>query len=307
MRAAHHSSGKTDVEHELEHTARGPVYRVLAALAQTCLVIAGVQLVTLISIFGWLVWGRYVLNDTPTWVEQLALLLVVWITFLGAAAGVWNKSHLSIDFVREMMPDPEFYRECIEKSFADLMKAQPTKKGSTKAPAKKPAAKKKAAPKKAAAPKKEAAPVKAAAKPAAAAAPKAEVKEEKAEAAPAVDPAVAAKAAADAKVAAEAKAAADAEAAAKAKADAEAKAKADAEAKAKADADAAAKANADAVAKREAEEQAIRDKRAAERYEMMAKQAVASKDEAVSMTAASVQKDQNEKILASLDRIHKRV
>jgi TRAP-type C4-dicarboxylate transport system permease small subunit len=106
MRAAHHSSGKTDVEHELEHTARGPVYRVLAALAQTCLVIAGVQLVTLISIFGWLVWGRYVLNDTPTWVEQLALLLVVWITFLGAAAGVWNKSHLSIDFVREMMPDP---------------------------------------------------------------------------------------------------------------------------------------------------------------------------------------------------------
>ena len=106
MRAAHHSSGKTDVEHELEHTARGPVYRVLAALAQTCLVIAGVQLVTLISIFGWLVWGRYVLNDTPTWVEQLALLLVVWITFLGAAAGVWNKSHLSIDFVREMMSDP---------------------------------------------------------------------------------------------------------------------------------------------------------------------------------------------------------
>ena len=77
MRAAHYSSGKTDVEHELEHTARGPVYRVLAALAQTCLVIAGVQLVTLISIFGWLVWGRYVLNDTPTWVEQLALLLVM--------------------------------------------------------------------------------------------------------------------------------------------------------------------------------------------------------------------------------------
>jgi acetyl-CoA decarbonylase/synthase complex subunit delta len=141
----------------------------------------------------------------------------------------------------------------------------------------------------------------------AAAAPKAEVKEEKAEAAPAVDPAVAAKAAAEATAAAEAKAAADAEATAKAKADAEAKASADAEAKAKADAEASAKADADAVAKREAEEQAIRDKRAAERDEMMAKHASASKDGAVSMTAAAVQKDQNEKILQDLDRIHKRV
>ncbi|VAV90311.1 hypothetical protein MNBD_ALPHA04-1121, partial [hydrothermal vent metagenome] len=40
---------------------------------------------------------------------------------------------------REIMPDPQFYRECIEKSFAELMKANPTKKAG---------AKKKAAPKK---------------------------------------------------------------------------------------------------------------------------------------------------------------
>ncbi|MBT9384390.1 TRAP transporter small permease [Pseudooceanicola sp. CBS1P-1] len=83
---------------------RGPVFRVLDLLARACMLVAGVQLVTLIAIFGWLVFGRYVLNDTPTWVEQAALVLVVWITFLGGAAGVWNKAHLSIDFVREMMP-----------------------------------------------------------------------------------------------------------------------------------------------------------------------------------------------------------
>lgn len=47
---------------------------------------------------------------------------------------------------REIMPDPEFYRECIEQSFEDLMKAQPTEKAETKKPAaKKPAAKRKAA------------------------------------------------------------------------------------------------------------------------------------------------------------------
>ncbi|NIZ11326.1 TRAP transporter small permease [Pseudooceanicola sp. HF7] len=83
---------------------KGQVYRVLDLLSRACMIVAGVQLVGLIAIFGWLVFGRYVLNDTPTWVEQAALLLVVWVTFLGGAAGVWNKAHLSMDFVREMMP-----------------------------------------------------------------------------------------------------------------------------------------------------------------------------------------------------------
>ncbi|GGE45801.1 ABC transporter permease [Primorskyibacter flagellatus] len=83
---------------------RDPVYRLLDLMARICMTVAGVQMVSLIAIFGWLVFGRYVLNDTPTWVEQAALVLVVWITFLGGAAGVWNKAHLSIDFVREMMP-----------------------------------------------------------------------------------------------------------------------------------------------------------------------------------------------------------
>jgi TRAP-type C4-dicarboxylate transport system permease small subunit len=84
----------------------GAIHRLFDLAARICLTVAGIQLVTLIAIFGWLVFGRYVLNDTPTWVEQAALLLVVWITFLGGAAGVWTKAHLSIDFVREMMPAP---------------------------------------------------------------------------------------------------------------------------------------------------------------------------------------------------------
>ncbi|WP_156524467.1 TRAP transporter small permease [Halomonas sp. G11] len=78
--------------------------RVLDSAAVGCLIIAGILLVLLIILFGWLVFGRYVLNDTPTWVEQVSLLIVVYITFLGAAAGVRNRSHLSIDFIREGLP-----------------------------------------------------------------------------------------------------------------------------------------------------------------------------------------------------------
>ncbi len=85
-------------------TQMGRAERALDRIAGACVAVAGTALVALVVIFGWLVWGRYVMNDTPTWVEQVALLLVVWITFLGGAAGVWTQSHLSIEFVREMMP-----------------------------------------------------------------------------------------------------------------------------------------------------------------------------------------------------------
>ncbi|WP_323127264.1 TRAP transporter small permease [Marinobacter sp. JSM 1782161] len=78
--------------------------RSLDGLAHLCIIVAGVLMVFLIMTFGWLVFGRYVLNDTPTWVEQSSLVIVVYITCLGAAAGVRNNSHLSIDFVREALP-----------------------------------------------------------------------------------------------------------------------------------------------------------------------------------------------------------
>jgi TRAP-type C4-dicarboxylate transport system permease small subunit len=80
------------------------VDRVHDGIAWLCMLIAGLALVVIIVAFGWLVYGRYILNDTPTWVEQLSLVLVSYITFLGAAVGVRRNTHLSIDFVRESLP-----------------------------------------------------------------------------------------------------------------------------------------------------------------------------------------------------------
>lgn len=78
--------------------------RFLDGIAHSCIIMAGILMVFMIITFGWLVFGRYVLNDTPTWVEQTSLVIVVYITCLGAAAGVRNNTHLSIDFVREGLP-----------------------------------------------------------------------------------------------------------------------------------------------------------------------------------------------------------
>ncbi len=166
----------------------------------------------------------------------------------------------------------------------------------------KPAPAKKAAPKKAEAKPKEekkAAP-KPKAEPKAEPAPKAEAKP-----APEKDEATKAKEAEEAKAKAEADAKAKAEADAKAKAEAEDKAKADAEAKAKAEEDSKKKAEAEARQKRDEEEQKLREKRKKEREASKKEHAAAAKTG--KMTPAGEQKDQLEKIVERLNRIHRRV
>jgi len=80
--------------------------RLLDLFSLIITIITGIALVVMTVIFGWLVFGRYVLNSTPTWVEQVSLLLVVYIGFLGASVGVHKKTHLGVSVFREMSPKP---------------------------------------------------------------------------------------------------------------------------------------------------------------------------------------------------------
>lgn len=73
-------------------------------LSRICMIVAGMALVAMTGIFAWLVFGRYVLNDTPTWVEQVSLLLVMVIAFLGSAVGVHQHTHLSVVLFRNIVP-----------------------------------------------------------------------------------------------------------------------------------------------------------------------------------------------------------
>ena len=94
-------------ERHLPGAAPSPLRRldaVLDGIAASCRLLTGVSLVVLTVIFGWLVFGRYVLNATPTWVEQVALLLVMVIAFLGAAVGVHENTHLSVSLLRQGSP-----------------------------------------------------------------------------------------------------------------------------------------------------------------------------------------------------------
>jgi len=73
-------------------------------ISRVCIVVAGIALVVMTAIFAWLVFGRYVMNDTPTWVEQVSLLLMMVISFLGAAVGVHQDTHLSVVVFRSIVP-----------------------------------------------------------------------------------------------------------------------------------------------------------------------------------------------------------
>ncbi|HWL82034.1 MAG TPA: TRAP transporter small permease [Roseomonas sp.] len=77
---------------------------VLDGLAKLVILLASIAMASLVVITGWMVFGRYVLNDTPTWVERAATLIVVTIALPVAAVGVRERFHLSVLGFREALP-----------------------------------------------------------------------------------------------------------------------------------------------------------------------------------------------------------
>ena len=77
--------------------------RALDWLSAITIGIAGAALVGLIAMMGWLVFGRYVLNDTPTWIERGATLCILAISMPVAAVGVRERFHLSVLGLRETL------------------------------------------------------------------------------------------------------------------------------------------------------------------------------------------------------------
>jgi TRAP-type C4-dicarboxylate transport system permease small subunit len=79
---------------------------VLNQVSNAALYVAGFGMVVMTVIIGWQIFGRRVLNDTPTWSEPLSLHLMLWFILFGAAVGVRESVHLGLDIVRYIMPEP---------------------------------------------------------------------------------------------------------------------------------------------------------------------------------------------------------
>jgi TRAP-type C4-dicarboxylate transport system permease small subunit len=63
------------------------------ALDRGAIVIAGAALLCMALVQGWQVFARYVLNDSPSWTEPLALLFMSTTMMFGAATGVRASRH----------------------------------------------------------------------------------------------------------------------------------------------------------------------------------------------------------------------
>jgi TRAP-type C4-dicarboxylate transport system permease small subunit len=78
----------------------------LAVLSRAAIFVAGLALVAMTIVVGWGVFGRFVLNDTPSWAEASALLLLGWVILGAAAVGVREGFHMGFDTLRDVLPPP---------------------------------------------------------------------------------------------------------------------------------------------------------------------------------------------------------
>ena len=78
----------------------------LAVVARCAIALACMALIAMTLIEAWQVFARYVLNDSPSWTEPVALLLMSAAMMLGAAAGVRNDAHFGFFLLVHLAAPP---------------------------------------------------------------------------------------------------------------------------------------------------------------------------------------------------------
>ena len=72
--------------------------------AKLAVLVSGVALCVMTAIIAWQIFGRFVLNQSPTWSVPLALLLMTYIVLLMSAMGVREHFHLRLWLGIDMLP-----------------------------------------------------------------------------------------------------------------------------------------------------------------------------------------------------------
>jgi TRAP-type transport system small permease protein len=76
-----------------------------ARLARWGMYFAVTGLLVIVAIVAYQVFGRYVMNSSPTWAENLALVLILYVTLIGAAVGVRDAGHIGMESLLVLLPD----------------------------------------------------------------------------------------------------------------------------------------------------------------------------------------------------------
>jgi TRAP-type C4-dicarboxylate transport system permease small subunit len=79
--------------------------KLMDVLYAACVVIAGTALVLISAVIPWAVYTRYVLNRAASWPEPMAVLLMIVLTFFGAAACYRAGLHMRVAFFVSLLPE----------------------------------------------------------------------------------------------------------------------------------------------------------------------------------------------------------
>jgi TRAP-type C4-dicarboxylate transport system permease small subunit len=77
--------------------------RAMDALHRACLVISGACLVVITLIIPWGVFTRYALNSASSWPEPMAVLLMIWFSFMAAALCYRENLHIGVAVIPMML------------------------------------------------------------------------------------------------------------------------------------------------------------------------------------------------------------
>ena len=91
---------------------------IFSALAAATIAIAATSLCALVIVLAWQVFGRYVLNASPSWTEPVAMTLMSVAALFGAAIAVRAESHFAFPTLVESSPRPV---RAVLKSLARLI------------------------------------------------------------------------------------------------------------------------------------------------------------------------------------------
>jgi TRAP-type C4-dicarboxylate transport system permease small subunit len=79
-------------------------FRFNAALSAICLKLSVFGLMIIVGAVLTQIFGRYVLNDSPTWTEILSLVVVLYVTCFAAAVGVRDGRHIGMESLLTFAP-----------------------------------------------------------------------------------------------------------------------------------------------------------------------------------------------------------
>ena len=104
-------------------SARG----LLGWLRQTLEIAAGLLVLGVVFCVTANVFGRFVLNYSYTWAEELSRVLFIWLVLLGAGVGSLGNEHVAVTFFRDKAPAG--LRKAAPEQLAALTAARLAKEG----------------------------------------------------------------------------------------------------------------------------------------------------------------------------------